>query len=185
MTDYNNITLGIDEDGIWLIDDTDRGEMEMGHVSWRQVVIHVQKELEKLKGNSDDLVKQAIAELQDIVRCRCHPAYTNRGMHDPDCDCDSADAVKIVANRIEKLEADNKGLRHMILDQINSTGDDPEIMAATRAEWAARALMAEAKVAEALEAVKSIKSDMDDRDDNGAYLTCKYIIAKLEGDSDE
>ena len=95
------------------------------------------------------------------------------------------DGFKEAQGRIKELEADNKGLRHMILDQINSTGDDPEIMAATRAEWAARALMAEAKVAEALEAVKSIKSDMDDRDDNGAYLTCKYIIAKLEGDSDE
>jgi len=53
---------------------------------------------------SDDLVKQSIAELQDIVRCRCHPAYTGRGMHDPDCECDSADAVQVVAARIEELE---------------------------------------------------------------------------------
>lgn len=95
------------------------------------------------------------------------------------------DGFKEAQGRVKELEADIKGLRHMILDQINSTGDDPEIMAATRAEWAARALTAEAKVAEALEAVKSIKSDMDDRDDNSAYLTCKYIIAKLEGDSDD
>ena len=54
---------------------------------------------------SDDLVKQSIAELQDIVRCRCHPAYKDRGMHDPDCECDSADAVQVVAKRIEELEA--------------------------------------------------------------------------------
>ena len=54
---------------------------------------------------SDDLVKQAIAELQDLVRCRCHPAYTGRGMQDPDCECDSGDAVKVVADRIEELEA--------------------------------------------------------------------------------
>jgi hypothetical protein len=53
----------------------------------------------------DDLVKQSIAELQDLVRCRCHPAYKDRGMHDPDCDCDSADAVQVVADRIEELEA--------------------------------------------------------------------------------
>ena len=59
---------------------------------------------------SDDPVKQSIAELQDLVRCRCHPAYTGRGMHDPDCECDSADAVKVVADRIEKLEAENKML---------------------------------------------------------------------------
>jgi hypothetical protein len=54
---------------------------------------------------SDDLVKQSIAELHDLVRCRCHPAYKDRGMHDPDCDCDSADAVQVVADRIEELEA--------------------------------------------------------------------------------
>ena len=53
---------------------------------------------------SDDLVKQSIAELQDLVRCRCHHAYKDRGMHDPDCDCDSADAVQVVADRIEELE---------------------------------------------------------------------------------
>jgi hypothetical protein len=53
---------------------------------------------------SDDLVKQSLAELQDLVRCRCHPAYKDRGMHDPDCDCDSADAVQVVADRIEELE---------------------------------------------------------------------------------
>jgi len=53
---------------------------------------------------SDDLVKQSIAELQDIVRCRCHPAYKDRGMHDPDCECDSADAVQVVINYIAELE---------------------------------------------------------------------------------
>ena len=37
---------------------------------------------------SDDLVQQSIAELQD-----------------PDCECDSADAVQVVAARIEELEA--------------------------------------------------------------------------------
>jgi hypothetical protein len=54
---------------------------------------------------SDDLVKQALAELTDVVRCRCHEAYTGRGLHDPDCQCDSAEAVKVVADRIEELEA--------------------------------------------------------------------------------
>ena len=54
---------------------------------------------------SDDLVRQSLAELHDIVRCRCHPAYTGRGMHDPACECDSVEAVKVVADRIEELEA--------------------------------------------------------------------------------
>lgn len=55
---------------------------------------------------SNDLVKQAIAELQDVVRCRCHEAYKGRGLQDPSCECDSADAVKVVANCIEELEAE-------------------------------------------------------------------------------
>jgi hypothetical protein len=53
---------------------------------------------------SDDLVKQAMAELTDVVRCRCNEAYTGRGLRDPDCQCDSAEAVKVVADRIEELE---------------------------------------------------------------------------------
>ena len=52
---------------------------------------------------ADDLVNQCIAELQDLVRCRCHPAYTGRGLHDPDCECDSAEAVRVVTDRIEEL----------------------------------------------------------------------------------
>ena len=54
---------------------------------------------------SDDLVKQFIAELQDLVQCRCHEAFKGRGLHDPDCHCDTAEAVKVVADRIEELEA--------------------------------------------------------------------------------
>ena len=54
---------------------------------------------------SDDLVKQAMAELTDVVRCRCNEAYTGRGLHDPDCQCDSAEAVKVVTDHIEELEA--------------------------------------------------------------------------------
>jgi hypothetical protein len=54
--------------------------------------------------SDDDLVKQSIAELQDLVRCRCHPAYKDRGMHDPNCDCDSEDAVQVVIDYIAELE---------------------------------------------------------------------------------
>lgn len=52
-----------------------------------------------------DAVEQSLLELQDIVRCRCHPAYTGRGLRDPACECDSAEAVKIVVERIEELQA--------------------------------------------------------------------------------
>ena len=40
-------------------------------------------------------VSQALAELWDIVKCRCHEAYTGRGLHDPDCECDSTDAFRL------------------------------------------------------------------------------------------
>jgi hypothetical protein len=53
---------------------------------------------------SDDLVKQALAELQDLVRCRCAPAYKDRKLRDPDCHCEDAGTVKVVAERIETLE---------------------------------------------------------------------------------
>jgi len=54
---------------------------------------------------SADLVKQALAELGDIVRCRCHAAYTDRKLHDPDCNCDSAEALQIVSGRIKALQS--------------------------------------------------------------------------------
>ena len=71
---------------------------------------------------------------------------TETNLYNVGYDVGFEDGFKEAQGRIKELEADNKGLRHMILDQINSTGDDPEIMAATRAEWAARALAAEAKL---------------------------------------
>ena len=60
---------------------------------------------------TDDPVEQALAELHDLVRCRCHPAYTGRGLHDPDCECDSAEAVTIVADHIEAQAAEIERLR--------------------------------------------------------------------------
>ena len=77
-------------------------------------LIYVEEEyrlmLSELTGGkrmSDYPVKEAIAELQDVVRCRCQEAYKARGLHDPSCECDSAYAVKVVADRIEALEAES------------------------------------------------------------------------------
>lgn len=58
----------------------------------------------------EEKVSQALAELWDIVRCRCHEAYTGRGLHDPDCECDSTDALQIVTDRIEQLAVTNEAL---------------------------------------------------------------------------
>lgn len=46
---------------------------------------------------SDLSIEQAIAEMRDLVRCRCHAAYKDRGLHDPDCNCDDAEAVEVLA----------------------------------------------------------------------------------------
>jgi hypothetical protein len=54
---------------------------------------------------SDVELTQAMAELREVVRCRCDEAYRDRGLKDPHCECDSADAVKVVADRIKALEA--------------------------------------------------------------------------------
>ena len=62
--------------------------------------------------------------------------------------------VRGMENRIGELEAENKTLRSIVDCVIADTGDDPEIMAASRAEWAARALEAEAKLAKAVEISK-------------------------------
>jgi hypothetical protein len=70
-----------------------------------------------------------------------------------------------MADRIEELEAENKNLRYMIVDQIDSTGDDPEIMAASRAEWAARARIAEAKLAKIKNSFKDVRELTGDSDD--------------------
>jgi len=53
---------------------------------------------------TDDSVKQAIIELQDLVRCRCLPAYTVRKLRDPECECDSAENVRVVVDEIEALD---------------------------------------------------------------------------------
>lgn len=52
---------------------------------------------------SDEELTQAMAELQEVVRCHCDEAYRDRGLKDPYCECDSAEAVKVVADRIRAL----------------------------------------------------------------------------------
>lgn len=38
-----NITLDTDELGIWLIDETETGPEQMGHISWKEVTRGVQQ----------------------------------------------------------------------------------------------------------------------------------------------
>ena len=54
-------------------------------------------------------IEQAVAEMRDLVRCRCHPAFTERKLHDPDCNCDSAEAVEVLARFcLEEKSRDNR-----------------------------------------------------------------------------
>jgi len=88
---------------------------------------------------SDDLVKQSIAELQDLVRCRCHEAYKGRGLHDPDCHCDTAEAVKAVAARIKDLEAQRKKTYEALL-KVTRLHDEAEAKLAKAVEVAEKSI---------------------------------------------
>ena len=101
---------------------------------------------------SDDLVKQAMAELADVVRCRCHEAYTVRGLRDPDCECDSAEAVKVVADRIEELEAKLKAKEKLMLALAGDKIDLVSELAGVKGKLA--------KVTEELEEYKWMYEDL-------------------------
>jgi hypothetical protein len=46
MTEYNNITLDVDELGIWLVDETEGGNFQqMGFISWKEIARGVQNAL--------------------------------------------------------------------------------------------------------------------------------------------
>lgn len=55
---------------------------------------------------SDLSIEQAIAEMRDMVYCRCHPGFKDRGLHDPDCHCDSAEAVEVLARILPAVQPD-------------------------------------------------------------------------------
>ena len=69
---------------------------------------------------TDAELTQAMAELQEVVRCRCDEAYRDRGLHDPQCECDSAEAVKIVANRIKALTKERDDYAHKLMRANNT-----------------------------------------------------------------
>ena len=117
-------------------------------------------------------VSQALAELWDIVRCRCNEAYTGRGLHDPDCECDSAEAVKIVADRIKALTKE----RDEQIEWVKRLADD--------------LIAAEAKLAKAVEALQ-LYADPCDAGSNGCpydgnmcCMTARATIAEIKGGND-
>jgi hypothetical protein len=87
---------------------------------------------------TDEELTQAIAELQEVVRCYCDEAFRDRGLQDPQCQCDSAEAVKVVASRIEALTAKLakavEGLEAMVQHEA-STFFGPDGEKNKRASW--------------------------------------------------
>ena len=70
---------------------------------------------------------------------------------------------------------------------LDDLGDDPEIMAASRAEWAARAKAAEAKLAKAVEGFEEL-ARLGNGDCYGSSLgnmIAKEYLAELTGGNDE
>ena len=123
---------------------------------------------------SDDLVKQSLAELHDIVRCRCHPAYTGRGMHDPDCECDSIEAVKAVADRIEELEAKLAAKEKLVL-----------ALAGDKIDLVSELSGVKGKLAKAVKLAEEAFDFNDDGDDCLGWHSINDRIAELKRQDDE
>jgi hypothetical protein len=100
----------------------------------------------------------------------------------------SLEDIAFAVSRIEELETENKRLKSMVADVIADTGDDPEIMAASRAEWAARALAVEAKLAKATlaldEAIYLLDPDEEDIAKETGLHRIVTIRAELKGEPD-
>ena len=127
---------------------------------------------------SDDLVKR--------YQLDYHHTQTYAEMVE-DCDGDwvKYNDYKAASDRIEELQAENKRLKSMIADVIHDTGDDPKIMAASRAEWAARALTAEAKLAKAVELAEEAFDFNIEDDGPRAWHSINDRIEELKGQDDE
>jgi septal ring factor EnvC (AmiA/AmiB activator) len=108
---------------------------------------------------SDEELTQAMAELQEVVRCRCDEAYRDRGLKDPHCECDSAEAVKIVASRIKALTEQLSAARK---DAEEAEAYAEEVEADRKKTYEALLKVSrihgevEAKLAKAVEALESL-----------------------------
>ena len=45
METYANLTLDVDELGIWLVDETPTGYQQLGHISWMEITRGLQQAL--------------------------------------------------------------------------------------------------------------------------------------------
>ena len=61
---------------------------------------------------------EALEELKIMTNCRCDEAFKDRGLHDPDCQCDYADEVQVLADYVAKLEARTPGVVPLVWEQM-------------------------------------------------------------------
>lgn len=64
-----NLSLETDYAGIWLIENTDQGMLQLGHVPWKTIAIHL-KQLEEPAYSDNDFVKwqQERQQQEDTIK---------------------------------------------------------------------------------------------------------------------
>lgn len=127
----------------------------------------------------EEKVSQALAELWDIVKCRCHEAYTGRGLHDPDCQCDSTDALQIVTDRIKELAEERDGY-------LAERNKFQLYLQRTHADWELEVAAVDAlsgKLTKAVEALKKLdrRGDALETFDPVVHEIVTAALAELEG----
>ena len=129
---------------------------------------------------TDEELTLAMAELQEVVRCRCDEAYRDRGLKDPHCECDSAEAVKVVANRIKALIAENERLGQQCEGLMQAGMNNGQAL-----------IIAEAKLAKAVEVIEWALISWDDHNKYGHNMQGDWVsdaratIAEIKGESHE
>jgi hypothetical protein len=130
--------------------------------------------------SDEELVKQALAELGDIVRCHCDEACISRGLHDPSCNCDSSEALATVKKHIRKLTEQLEAAR-ADAKEAEAYADE---LAGDQVDLCLQLIAAEDKLAKAVEALRLIEADCD-ADYPPSHLAIKYAarttLAEIEG----
>jgi CHASE3 domain sensor protein len=128
------------------------------------------------------LVKQALAELGDVVRCRCHEAYKGRGLHDPDCQCDSAEALATVTKHIEALTEQLEAAR---ADAKEAEAYAEELEKQLNICRMAQVVMENGIAQVEGEFARAMKHVMDYSNDRHLVAFARAALAEIEGERDE
>ncbi|MDG3040473.1 hypothetical protein [Roseicyclus marinus] len=67
-------------------------------------------------------VDDALAELEDLVQCRCTEGFKSRGLHDPNCQCDSANALATVRDALKAQTSRADDLAERLAEQKDWAG---------------------------------------------------------------